>query len=173
MTRKTLFADVLLPLAVPNLYTYRVPFELNEVAKPGVRALVQFGRNKFYTALIKVVHENPPEKYQAKYLEDILDAQPIVNNTQFAFWDWMSAYYLCNTGEVMNAALPSGLKLSSETKLVINPDIDLEQEKIKALSDTEYILLEAIEKRNVLSFTEAAEVLAVKNPQGTIKAIAG
>jgi primosomal protein N' (replication factor Y) len=169
MTRKTLFADVLLPLAVPNLYTYRVPFELNEAAIPGVRALVQFGRNKFYTALIKTVHENPPEKYQAKYLEDILDAQPIVNNTQFTFWDWMSAYYLCNTGEVMNAALPSGLKLSSETKLVINPDIDLEQEKTKALSDTEYILLEAIEKRNVLSFTEAAEVLAIKSPQGTIK----
>ncbi len=169
MTRKTLFADVLLPLAVPNLYTYRVPYELNEAAMPGVRALVQFGKNKFYTALIKTVHENPPEKYQAKYLEDILDTHPIVNNTQFAFWDWMSAYYLCNTGEVMNAALPSGLKLSSETKLVINPDIDLEQEKAKALNDAEYILLEAIEKRNVLSFTEASEVLAVKNPQGTIK----
>jgi len=70
MTRKTLFADVLLPLAVPNLYTYRVPFELNEAAIPGVRALVQFGRNKFYTALIKTVHENPPEKYQAKYLHN-------------------------------------------------------------------------------------------------------
>ncbi|MHB8259346.1 MAG: replication restart helicase PriA [Bacteroidia bacterium] len=167
--RKTLFADVMLPLAVPNLYTYRVPHELNDAAMPGVRALVQFGKNKFYTALIKTVHENPPEQYQAKYLEDILDTQPIVNQTQFAFWDWMSAYYLCNTGEVMNAALPSGLKLSSETKLVINPEINLEQEKTKALTDAEYILLEAIEKRSILSFTEAAEVLSVKNPQVAIK----
>ena len=169
MSRKTLFADILLPLAVPNLYTYRIPYELNEAAMPGVRALVQFGRNKFYTALIKTIHENPSQKYQAKYLEDILDTQSIVNNTQFAFWDWMSAYYLCHTGEVMNAALPSGLKLSSETKLVINPEIDLEKEKLKNFSDAEYILMEAIEKRNVLSFTEAAEVLTVKNPQGAIK----
>jgi len=167
--RKTLFVDVLLPLAVPNLYTYRIPYELNEAAMPGVRALVPFGKNKFYTALIKQVHENPPEGYQAKYVEDILDPQPIVNETQFTFWDWMSAYYLCNTGEVMNAALPSGLKLSSETKLVINPEIDFDKEDIKDLSDNEYILLEAIQKRNVLSFTEAAEVLSVKNPQGTIK----
>ena len=169
MSRKTLFVDVLLPLAVPNLYTYRVPYELNEAALPGVRALVQFGRNKFYTALIKNVHETPPEKYQAKYVEDILDTQPIVNETQFTFWNWMSAYYLCQVGEVMNAALPSGLKLSSETKLVINTAIDLEQAQAENLSDAEYILLEAIEKRNVLSFTEAADVLSVKNPQGTIK----
>ncbi|MEO8761898.1 MAG: primosomal protein N' [Bacteroidia bacterium] len=169
MTRKTLFADVLLPLAVPNLYTYRIPYELNDAAIQGVRALVPFGKNKFYTALIKNVHENAPVGYQAKYVEDILDAQPIVNETQFTFWNWMSAYYLCNTGEVMNAALPSGLKLSSETKLVINAEIDFEKENIKDLSDNEYILLEAIQKRNVLSFTEAAEVLSVKNPQSTIK----
>jgi len=169
MSRKTLFADVLLPLAVPNLYTYRIPYELNDAAMQGVRALVPFGKNKFYTALIKNVHENPPEGYQAKYVEDILDPQPIVNETQFTFWNWMSAYYLCNTGEVMNAALPSGLKLSSETKLVANPEIDFEKEDIKDLSDNEYILLEAIQKRNILSFTEAAEVLSVKNPQGTIK----
>ncbi|HXU26768.1 MAG TPA: primosomal protein N', partial [Bacteroidia bacterium] len=169
MSRKTLFADVLLPLAVPNLYTYRIPYELNDAAMSGVRALVPFGKNKFYTALIKNVHENPPQGYQAKYVEDILDPQPIVNETQFTFWNWMSAYYLCNTGEVMNAALPSGLKLSSETKLVANPEIDFEKEEIKDLSDNEYILLEAIQKRNILSFTEAAEVLSVKNPQGTIK----
>ena len=169
MSRKTLFADVLLPLAVPNLYTYRVPYELNEGAIPGVRVLVQFGKNKFYTALIKQVHETPPEKYQAKYIEDILDKQAVVNEKQFVFWNWMSAYYLCQVGEVMNAALPSGLKLSSETKLVMNPDVDPEQVKAGDLSDTEYILLEAIEKRNILSFKEAADVLSVKNPQATIK----
>lgn len=169
MSRKTLFADVLLPLAVANLYTYRVPYELNDAAMPGVRALVPFGKNNFYTALIKNVHENPPEGYQAKYIEDILDTQPIVNETQFTFWNWMSAYYLCHTGEVMNAALPSGLKLSSETKLVVNPEIDFEKEDLKDLHDREYILLEAIQKRNILSFTEAAEVLSLKNPQNIIK----
>ena len=169
MSRKTLFADILLPLAVPNLFTYRIPYELNNLSKAGMRALVPFGKNKFYTGIIKRVHENPPDQYQAKYLEDLLDSKPIISPLQFTFWDWMSAYYLCHTGEVMNAALPSGFKLSSETKLVMNPDIDFNTEPLLDLTDHAYILLEAIQKRNILSFTEAAEVLSVKNPQHTVK----
>lgn len=165
MSRQTLFADVLLPLAVPNFYTYRVPFELNEKMQPGIRVLVQFGKSKFYSALVHKVHETPPS-YTAKYVEEVLDNSPIVNNTQFAFWDWISNYYLCYRGEVMNAALPSGLKLNSETKLALNAEIDFKQE---TLSDNEYILLEALETRNVISYQEASQVLSLKNPQPVIK----
>jgi len=117
MSRQTLFVDVLLPLAVPNLYTYRVPFDLNEQIAPGKRVLVQFGKSKFYSALVKRVHETPPN-YTAKYVEEVLDPLPIINERQFTFWDWISNYYLCYTGEVMNAALPAGLKLKSENNPV-------------------------------------------------------
>ncbi len=172
MSRQTLFVDVLLPLAVPNLYTYRVPFELNDKVKPGVRAMVQFGKSKFYSALIKNIHENPPE-YTAKYIEEILDVQPIVNERQFTFWDWISNYYLCYRGEVMNAALPGGLKLNSETKLVLAREIDFENEEIKKLSDNEYLLLEALERRNVLTYSEVAQIISVKNPQAVIKQLLG
>ncbi|MBS1646473.1 MAG: primosomal protein N' [Bacteroidetes bacterium] len=169
MNRKTIFVDVLLPLALPNAYTYRVPLELNDWAQEGVRALVPFGKNKFYTALIKRVHENPPQAYEAKYVEEILDSKPIVNPIQFSFWDWISAYYLCTVGEVMSAALPSGLKLSSETKLMLNDAIDFEKENIKELSDKEYLLLEAIQIRKVLSYSEASEIVNLKNPQSIIR----
>ncbi|MGZ3865908.1 MAG: replication restart helicase PriA [Bacteroidia bacterium] len=168
MSRQTLFVDVLLPLAVPNLYTYRVPYELNDKVKPGVRAMVQFGKSKFYSALIKNIHENPPA-YTAKYVEEILDVQPIVNEKQFTFWDWISNYYLCYRGEVMNAALPGGLKLNSETKLVLAGEIDFESEEIKNLSDNEYLLLEALERRNVLTYSEVAQIISVKNPQSVIR----
>lgn len=172
MSRQTLFADVLLPLAVPNLYTYRVPFELNDKVKPGLRAMVQFGKSKFYSALIKNIHENAPP-YTAKYVEEILDVQPIVNEKQFAFWDWISNYYLCYRGEVMNAALPGGLKLNSETKLVLATEIDFESEEIKKLSDNEYLLLEALERRNVLTYSEAAQIISLKNPQAVIRHLLG
>lgn len=170
MSRQTLFADVLLPLAVPNLYTYRVPFELNERIVPGIRVLVQFGKSRFYSALVKNVHETPPG-YTAKYIEEILDPAPIVHATQFTFWDWISSYYLCYTGEVMNAALPAGLKLNSETKIVLNTDLD-ENEKTeirKHLNDNEYLLVEALETRNVLSYQEAAQITDMKNPQPVIR----
>jgi primosomal protein N' (replication factor Y) (superfamily II helicase) len=172
MSRQTQFVDVLLPLAVPNLYTYRVPFELNDKVKPGVRAMVQFGKSKFYSALIKNIHENPPA-YTAKYVEEILDVQPIVNEKQFIFWDWISNYYLCNRGEVMNAALPGGLKLNSETKIVLAGEVDFELEEIKKLSDNEYLLLEALERRNVLTYSEVAQIISVKNPQSVIKQLLG
>ncbi len=165
MSRQTFFVDVLLPLAVPNYYTYRVPFELNEKVKPGLRVLVQFGKSKFYSALVVKIHETPPS-YTAKYVEEVLDTLPIVNEKQFAFWDWIANYYLCYRGEVMNAALPSGLKLNSETKLALNTEYDFKKE---TLSDNEYILLEALETRNVLTYNEASQILSVKNPQPVIK----
>src|ERR1700729_887309 len=125
--RATWFADVILPLAVPNLYTYRVPFEWNELVKPGQRVVVQFGKNKLYMALIRKLHQNPPKDYQAKYIQDILDAKPIVNETQLKFWDWISAYYLCTPGDVLNAALPAGLRFSSETRIILNEEFALDE----------------------------------------------
>ncbi len=105
--RTTLFADVILPLAVPNLYTYRIPHDWNEMVKPGQRVVVQFGKNKLYMALVKNIHTAPPKGYQAKYIEDVLDAIPIVNEIQLKFWDWINAYYLCTPADVLNAALPA------------------------------------------------------------------
>lgn len=165
MSRQTLFVDVLLPLAVPNFYTYRVPHEWNGRVKPGLRVLVQFGKSKYYSALIFRVHETPPE-YTAKYVEEILDFFPVVHEKQFVFWDWISNYYLCYRGEVMNAALPSGLKLNSETKLSLNTEYDYKKETV---TDNEYLLLEALETRNVLSYQEASQILQLKNPQPVIK----
>ena len=63
MERTTLFAEVLLPLPIKGLFTYRVPFELNEFIRSGQRVAVQFGRKKLYTALVKNIHEKVPEGY--------------------------------------------------------------------------------------------------------------
>src|SRR5690349_15186972 len=121
MDRKTLFVDVILPLAIPGFYTYRVPYELNELVAQGKRVVVPFKGNKLYSAIIYSVHEKVPLNYQAKYLELVLDNEPVANAKQLELWQWIASYYLCTVGEVMNAALPAGLKLSSETKIILNP----------------------------------------------------
>ena len=66
--RTTYFVDVILPLSVPNLYSYRVPNEFNEYLKIGQRVIIQFGRKKLYTAIIAKIHQQVP-KYQTKYIE--------------------------------------------------------------------------------------------------------
>lgn len=159
--------DVVIPLAVPNLYTYRVPFEWNQEIAVGKRVVVQFGKTKRYAALIRKIHGQPPKSYAAKYIEGILDEMPVVNEKQFLFWEWVSSYYLCTIGEVMLAALPGGLKLSSETRVLRHPDFSPDQE----LTDDEHVLLEALELRQVLSLQDVSDILNQKSVYHLIKSM--
>lgn len=170
MSRTTLFVDVILPLAVPNLYTYRVPYEWNDAVAKGKRVVVQFGRGKLYSALIRNIHETPPKQYAAKYIESILDDLPIVNEKQFALWDWMAAYYMCTIGEVMVAALPGGLRLSSETKIVLNEGYKEQIDK-QQLTDKEYLIIDALELREVLSLTDIAQITEQKTVYPVIRSL--
>lgn len=168
MTRVTLFVDVIVPLAVGNTFTYRVPNHLNSFVDIGKRALVQFGRNKLYTAIITSVHEKPPINYEAKYIEDVLDEKPIVTEKQIWFWNWLSEYYMCSPGEVMNAALPSGLKLNSETKILLNNDITIDE---STLTDKQFLVYEALQVKGTLSITDISKILDIKNVQNYINTL--
>ena len=112
---KTFFVDVVVPLALPQVLTYRVPVAWENYVQQGVRVVVPLGKSKRYTAIVWRVHEEVPKDYAAKYFEEVLDDVPVVSETQMQLWEWIAKYYACTLGEVMTAALPSGLKLSSET----------------------------------------------------------
>ncbi|HEY4649877.1 MAG TPA: primosomal protein N', partial [Pontibacter sp.] len=110
--RVTLFADVILPLPLPKLYTYRIPFEMNDEVLVGARVIVQFGSKRVLSCIVADIHDQAPAEYQAKYVLDVLDDTPIVTAPQLKLFKWIADYYMCTLGEVINAALPSALKLS-------------------------------------------------------------
>lgn len=168
MTRVTLFADVIVPLGVPNKYTYRVPAELNESVQVGKRVLVQFGKTRVYSGIIYNVHEQPPKGYEAKYIESVLDDAPVVTTTQLKFWDWMSFYYCANPGDVMNAALPSGLKLSSTSHIQLNGDFNFEETNHTFFTEREHLLLDALHATDNISFDDASKILNVKSAHPVI-----
>ncbi|MEM7102503.1 MAG: primosomal protein N' [Bacteroidota bacterium] len=157
-TGVTTYVDVILPLAIPKLYTYTVPDEFKVKAQRGVRVEVQFGRNKIYSALIYKTHEDQPA-YSSKPIISILDSQPIVNDFQLKLWDWMSSYYCCTKGEVMHAAFPAGLKLASETRILLSPDFN---DDFTGLSDKEYLVTEALTLQNELSIDDIQKILNQK-----------
>lgn len=163
MQRVTLFADIIVPLGVPNKFTYRVPGELNDEVLPGKRAIVQFGKSKFYTGIIYNVHELPPKGYEAKYIDAILDETPVVTALQLKFWDWIGFYYCANPGDVMNAALPSGLKLSSTSHIQLNSEFDFETINHSLFTEREHQLIDALHNTSTLSFDDAAKALGVKS----------
>ncbi|MEI6123632.1 MAG: primosomal protein N' [Bacteroidota bacterium] len=156
MERITLFADVILPLPIPGFFTYRVPYELNDVLQTGVRVVVQFGKKKIYTALVYKIHQNVPKGYIPKYILSILDDSPIVNEIQYKFWNWIATYYMCRIGEVMHVALPSSLKLASESCVVLNPEFEKDY---RLLSDKEFLIAEALDIRQKLTLTEISDIV--------------
>src|SRR6202012_875833 len=87
--RETLFVEVILPLAIAKNYTYRVPYEMNDAVAIGKRVVVQFGKSKLYTAIVASIGTLAPEKYEAKYILEVLDDRPVVTNEQLKFWQWM------------------------------------------------------------------------------------
>lgn len=153
--RTTLFVNVLLPLPVAGYFTYRVPYELNDSVAMGKRVVVQFGQKKIYTALIREITETPPH-VQPKYILSVLDLQPLVNETQFRFWEWMAAYYCCTPGEVMNAALPSALKLASESKIMLNRDAVIDPQTLR---EKEYMLITALQECGSMTLSEASRTI--------------
>ena len=164
--RKTLFAEVILPLAISKNYTYRVPYDQNDAIAIGKRVVVQFGKSKLYTAIVKDISTQAPEKYEAKYIIEILDNQPVVTPHQLYFWQWLADYYMCNIGEVMNAALPAALKLASETRIVLNKDYDIDR---SALHDKEFLIVEALDIQPELTVSDIAKLLGQKTVMPILK----
>ena len=119
-----LYINVLLPLPLPNFFTYAVPASLQSEVNVGKRVLVPFGRHKFYSAIVYSLHQHKPANYTTKGILSVLDECPLVNEKQLALWIWIADYYLCTYGEVMSVALPSAFKLASETRIALHPDYD-------------------------------------------------
>ena len=121
------FVDVILPLNMPQVLTYGVPHDWDELLLPGMRVEVALGRNKKYAGIILRLHEEMPEVYEVKPILSLLDEAPIVNEKQLRFWLWIAHYYAAAPGEVMQAALPAHLKLIGETRLQWAPRSGTEQ----------------------------------------------
>ena len=119
------YADVILPLPLQGTFTYALPTECETLPQLGCRVIVPFGSRKFYTAIVVRLHSDKPS-YQTKPISEILDSAPVVLPGQMQLWRWIADYYLCALGDVFKAALPSGLKLESESTVLLNEDWEAE-----------------------------------------------
>lgn len=163
-----LFAEVILPLALPVNYTYRIPPFMTGEVSPGKRVAVQFGKSRIYSALVRRVTDSFPARYAPKEIIQVLDDSPIVSEKQFLFWEWMAAYYLCSTGEVMTAALPASLKLSSQTRIILNRETAGNK---LTLNEKESLVHEALQNRHELTVNEVAKLLGIKTVMPLIKSL--
>lgn len=151
-----MYAEIIIPSALPKNYTWSVPARLQEQVKPGCRVEVNLGRSKKYAGVVKQLHTDKPEFIETKDILNVLDAEPVVFEEQLKLWEWMAAYYMCSEGEVMAAALPAHFKLSSETVLVYNEEYG---DDFSALDHDEYIVGEALLLKKELNLSEVQQLL--------------
>ena len=161
-----MFAEVIIPLAIPKTYTYSIPSDLIEVALPGVRVEVIFGKQKRYSGIIKSVGSKVPDGFIPKPLVQVLDAEPILYERQLQLWNWMANYYMCSEGEVMAAALPTQFKLSSETILILNDEYG---DDFSNLDDQEYLVAEGLLLKKELRMDEVQGILDVVHVYPVVK----
>ncbi|MFT4667634.1 MAG: primosomal protein N' (replication factor Y) [Polaribacter sp.] len=161
------YINVILPIAIPKAYTYLVPAALeSSPLRPGMRVEVPFGKTKIYAAMVTEVHDRAPEVYKAKPILSVIDEEPIVFPMQLKLWEWMATYYACSLGEVMNAALPNGFKLSSETILMLSPVYD---DNYTGLKDKEFMIAEALYHQKELTIGDVRKILGQKSVGNVIK----
>jgi primosomal protein N' (replication factor Y) len=160
------YAEVLIPLALPKNYTWAVPDHFNQLITIGCRVEVILGKNKRYSGIVKQLHSNKPGAFEPKDILNILDGEPLVYQQQLQLWQWMSDYYMCSEGEVMQAALPSHLKLSSETNLTYNEEYG---EDFSELDDEEFLVAEALLIKKELQLSEVQQILDASHVYPVIK----
>ncbi len=170
---KDYFVDLILPVPIRQLFTYRVPEALLEECVPGKRAVVQFGKKKVYSAVIKNIHQNRPVAHATKDILSIIDDESIIDNEQFKFWDWMADYYMCSLGDVYKAALPAGLRLESNTNISYNNaffETDDEPSDWK-FTPKETIILDSLKASKSLNLNDINDILSLKNSLPHIKTL--
>ena len=159
------YVDVIVPLPIASQYTYSLPDALEGSVQEGCRVVVPFGKKKFYTAVVTKVHEVAPEGYETKEVEELLDERPVILPRQLQLWDWLASYYLCTLGDVYKAALPSGMKIESETIILYNEEF----EAMEPLPEAEQQVLDWLSTEREQCITQLQRKYGQKNVLAVIK----
>ena len=160
------FIDVIIPVPLQKLFTYRITSSEADFLDKGMRVAVPFGKSKIYTGIVYNIHNNAPTAYEAKDIQQILDEKPVVNPKQLQLWQWIANYYMCTLGDVMRAALPSAFILESETLISKNSLKEINDAELK---DDEFLVYEALHFQSALKIQEISNILDKKNVLPVIK----
>jgi len=148
----TLYADIALPMAVREVFTYEVPQELHPSAKAGMRAWVPL-RGRMSIGMIVRLHHNVPS-FKTKQMRRLLDDSPVLSAQMLELTEWMHRFYVAGWGEVIQSALPAGLNFSAVTYIKAVPQ---PPEAVVSLTKTEQQLYDEVLELGTYSFKEAQQ----------------
>jgi primosomal protein N' (replication factor Y) len=152
----TVFAEVILPLPLKQMFSYEIPAAYADEVYSGMRVVVPFGKKKLYTGIIYTISNERPH-FSTKEILSLLDDEPVIDVLHLKFWKWIADYYMCSIGEVYRAALPAGMKPEGESVLTLQ-----EIEDITALSPKEQQIVNLLLNEKDLSLKKLQKKLDFK-----------
>jgi primosomal protein N' (replication factor Y) len=103
-----LYADIALPIPLPDPLVYEVPPTLTAMVRPGVRVRVTVGRRRLSGVVVEA-HGRRPEGVNLRAVEEVLDLEPVVTPELMELARFTAVYYMAPIGEVLRSILPSDL----------------------------------------------------------------
>ena len=146
-----LTANIILPFPLNDTYTYYVPQAMEEHICVGQRVIVSFGAKRFFTGIVYSLGE-VSNVADLKPIAEIIDNKPIVSQNQLLYWRRLADYYICSLGDIMRLALPSALRLQSDTTVIINEEITPDN-----LSDKESFVYSILKNENGFKINNLAK----------------
>ena len=146
-----LTANIILPFPLNDTYTYYVPQAMEEHICVGQRVIVSFGAKRFFTGIVYSLGE-ASDVVDLKPISEIIDNKPIVSQNQLLYWRRLADYYICSLGDIMRLALPSALRLQSDTTVIINEEITPDN-----LSNKESFVYSILHNENSLKINDLAK----------------
>ena len=160
-----MYAEIIIPLALPKNYTWSIPERFAAAIKEGCRVEVSL-KNKKYAGIVKTIHDKKPKAFEPKEILNVLDTESLIHKEQLQLWEWVASYYMCSEGEVMSAAMPAHFKLSSETILLFSEDYG---DDFSALDHDEYLVAEALLIKKELKLSTVQQILDSSHVYPVIK----
>ena len=95
--------EVALPVPLDRVFTYAV--QDGQLPQRGARVVVPF-RNEKLIGVLTATGVPTPADFELKYLEAVLDDEPLLSEQLLSLAEWMAQYYLAPLGEVLRGMLP-------------------------------------------------------------------
>jgi primosomal protein N' (replication factor Y) len=97
------YCEVALPVPLDRLFTYAV--REGQLPQRGARVIVPFRKEKLI-GVVTGLNATAPAEFEMRFVEAVLDDEPLLSDSLLALAEWMAQYYLAPLGEVLRGMLP-------------------------------------------------------------------
>ena len=153
-------AEVVFDRPLRTSFSYIIPPALFSEITPGKRVLVPLGRSNQKTTGFCVEVRSIPIHEKLKPIAGVTDSSPLISNHLLEFTRWISEYYLCGWGQVLQTVAPSWVDSTSKKpkrSIISLSDKFHASSSVKKFTPSQKKVLETLATQNNLSAKELSD----------------